>query len=1174
MRKVFLLTILSLGLNLRAQVNAYTHPPMILGQEEIVISPDSVLELVPDFLFIHEIDDADRSTYVVLASDGPNYVLNGNLLTPAAGFSGSLHVTVRVDDGEFQSKAYDLVVEVRDPVTDWDYELTGQETAITMEGVPYELGLEQLRVHKVPGDFQAELYVSPDGDDANPGTAELPLKTLSGAKARVREYKAAHGVPAGGITVVFREGEYYMTETVWFDGNDSGLPDRWISYRAYPGERVRFTGSKAIDQEWFEKPPADILLKIKNVEARQHIRMVRLKAKGITEYGIIDHVGYVVSNNPIPPANIFVDGRAMHLCRYPNTENFDDVLTHEGQKVFTSRSRVVKTWENTGDLWIDGALSKPWEWKKNRIQSISDNGVVTMTWDYHSEIDQAEPKMFYFNMIEELDYPGEFFIDRSKGVLYFYPPDSMDQSSDIRISQSSAKFMELNGTDYVRFMDIRFECTRNSAVQLKNGADHNCFLSCEFGGIGLDGIRIGGSGNQVRDTWVHDIGANGIFLDGGSQASLTPARNLVENCRIHDFSQERRAYNPGLTIFGTGQVIRHSEVFNGPHMGMKIKGNNHLLEYNDVHRTSHEYSDMLAIYFNTGNFPLQRGTIIRRNRFHDVSGTWKQSAGVYMDNETCGVLVEENYFHDNVAESSGWSVMVHGGADNIVRKNVFVYASYPFCISLRLNTYAFSQFESRLNQWEDEFQGKVRELHLEHYPELRHYFDDEGVSPDPLRFIYNIQKDAEGNVTNYWDRRTPSTNVFTDNLVYNESDDIFAMSNRDRDFYTVNGFRMIDGVMQENLISGNNHNVHTEPGFNDYEGRDLAFDTASLDPGLRADLPHLERLPFSEMGLYAAPGVTFSDYIVPYDSLELILVEGPAENYTLDGLMVVPDPGYTGELSVPMQVRAANGWSSGVFDFKIEVLAKPVDLPAYILLNPADTLIDKGDTVDYHIELGPGIGPGEIFLYACDPQVLFIDGEGTVTGLKGGESWLIAATADLVYADSMKVRVYEEELPKYIIMSPEDTTIYVGDTLAYTMEIGPGLDPEEVEVYSDNWYILTRDQHGNFIGMKKGEVSLVAHIENTQYRDTTKVTVLDQVIGSAGEIPWARNWSLYPNPVKEWLHITVVEQTARFSVYSPKGELLLTAREPRLDVSRFPAGVYCLRVEEEAGYRIRKFIKL
>ena len=60
---------------------------------------------------------------------------------------------------------------------------------------------------------------------------------------------------------------------------------------------------------------------------------------------------------------------------------------------------------------------------------------------------------------------------------------------------------------------------------------------------------------------------------------------------------------------------------------------------------------MLGVYLCTGNDLFSRGTIIRRNKFHDVTESWKQSAGVYLDNETNGVVVEENYFYDNVRRS-------------------------------------------------------------------------------------------------------------------------------------------------------------------------------------------------------------------------------------------------------------------------------------------------------------------------------------------------------------------------------------------------------------------------------------------------------------------------------------------------------------------------------------------
>ena len=53
--------------------------------------------------------------------------------------------------------------------------------------------------------------------------------------------------------------------------------------------------------------------------------------------------------------------------------------------------------------------------------------------------------------------------------------------------------------------------------------------------------------------------------------SMTHARNLADNCKIYNFSQERRVYNPGLDMGGIGQVARHIELFNGPHMSTRVK---------------------------------------------------------------------------------------------------------------------------------------------------------------------------------------------------------------------------------------------------------------------------------------------------------------------------------------------------------------------------------------------------------------------------------------------------------------------------------------------------------------------------------------------------------------------------------------------------------------------------
>ena len=53
----------------------------------------------------------------------------------------------------------------------------------------------------------ATFYVSPDGDDANPGSVDRPFATLEAARDAIRQMKMADKFPADGVTVYLRGGE-------------------------------------------------------------------------------------------------------------------------------------------------------------------------------------------------------------------------------------------------------------------------------------------------------------------------------------------------------------------------------------------------------------------------------------------------------------------------------------------------------------------------------------------------------------------------------------------------------------------------------------------------------------------------------------------------------------------------------------------------------------------------------------------------------------------------------------------------------------------------------------------------------------------------------------------------------------------------------------------------------
>jgi hypothetical protein len=89
-----------------------------------------------------------------------------------------------------------------------------------------------------------ELYVSPDGNDGNPGTRSQPLQTLQGARDRVRNMDKSR---RQDILVLFKAGDYFIENTVRFGGEDSGSSSCRVIYKNW-GEKgsAQFIGGRAL----------------------------------------------------------------------------------------------------------------------------------------------------------------------------------------------------------------------------------------------------------------------------------------------------------------------------------------------------------------------------------------------------------------------------------------------------------------------------------------------------------------------------------------------------------------------------------------------------------------------------------------------------------------------------------------------------------------------------------------------------------------------------------------------------------------------------------------------------------------------------------------------------------------------------------------------------------------
>jgi hypothetical protein len=89
--------------------------------------------------------------------------------------------------------------------------------------------------------FSQKIYLSPDGNDSNPGTADKPLATLMAARDKARTYLKAND-KSQPVEVIALEGEYFMFQPLHLTADDSGTSDFPLIFKAEEGKKVIFRG--------------------------------------------------------------------------------------------------------------------------------------------------------------------------------------------------------------------------------------------------------------------------------------------------------------------------------------------------------------------------------------------------------------------------------------------------------------------------------------------------------------------------------------------------------------------------------------------------------------------------------------------------------------------------------------------------------------------------------------------------------------------------------------------------------------------------------------------------------------------------------------------------------------------------------------------------------------------
>ncbi|MDR3724339.1 MAG: right-handed parallel beta-helix repeat-containing protein [Terracidiphilus sp.] len=549
----------------------------------------------------------------------------------------------------------------------------------------------------------AQIHVSPDGNDGNPGSITKPVHTLEKAVVLAR---AVQQKAADDTTIVLAGGVYRLEQPLVLTPEDSGANGHNLIFEAKPGQQpvisggAQITGWTLYNQAkniWTASVPA------KFAASRQiYIDGVRAsRTRGRSPVALkMTETGYVAAD--------------ASMAAWKNAAAIEFVYTG-GNAVWSEKNEGIGSWTEPRCpvAKIEGAtitMAQPC-WINSTKRIMLPSGIRTA--NLVGPMSVGKEPAYIENAFELLGTPGQFYIDRTNAAIYYVPRKGEDLSkADVELAGlktlvemqgtaarpvhniifkgvqfSYATWLGPNSPDGFSEIQAGYQVTGSEGWSKQGLCDLVPNGFCPFGAWtkepGNIKLNFAHDVHFIRDAFVH-LGATGLDLGPGAQntsvegsvfsdisgngvelasvdAPLAPDAEFAVGNRIVNnlFENVGAEYRGGIGIvvgYARNTLVSHNQIDQIPYAAISIgwggwpdkiqkagQANNsahNIISDNLIHHEMLVLSDGGGIYTQgRTGKTLEDGELVSGNVIHDQYGT---GHAIYTDNGSSMITVRGN----------------------------------------------------------------------------------------------------------------------------------------------------------------------------------------------------------------------------------------------------------------------------------------------------------------------------------------------------------------------------------------------------------------------------------------------------------------------------------------------------------------------------------------------------